>query len=57
LNLTDDWMIAVSFKPFDTSTRGTLISKDGVGTDTTWAYNVYVGNNIEYEVNNQWSTR
>jgi hypothetical protein len=62
LNLTDDWMIGVQFKPHDTSVRGTLISKDGVGTDTTWAYNVYVENEIIYETNNRgvekwWNTK
>jgi hypothetical protein len=64
LNLTDDWMIGIQFKPLDTSVRGTLISKDGVLTWDTIEnleneaslerghFNLYVRNNVIYSVKN-----
>lgn len=52
LDLTDNFTIVVEFEQLGEE-RWTLISKDGVGTDTSWAYNVYADKKIAYETNNK----
>jgi hypothetical protein len=51
LDLTDSFTIVVEFEQLGDQ-QGTLISKDGVGTDSSRAYNVYASKNVRYEVNN-----
>ena len=54
LDVSDTYTIALWVKPATGGPKqSTLVSKEGPGTDTSGVYNLYCGDSIRYEVNNQ----